>query len=40
MQTSRREGVAPLFSRLLERAAQLFPRAFYVRDVCLSEKDD
>jgi len=35
-----REGVAPLFSRPLERAAPLFPRAFYVRGVRLSEKDD
>ena len=35
-----REGVAPLFSRPLERVAPLFPHAFYVRGVCLSEKDD
>jgi len=35
-----REGIAPLFSRPLERAAPLFPRAFYVCGVRLSEKDD
>jgi len=35
-----REGIAPLFSRPLERAAPLFPRTFYVRGVRLSEKDD
>jgi len=35
-----REGIAPFFSRPLERAAPLFPRAFYVCGVRLSEKDD
>ena len=35
-----REGIAPFFSRPLERAAPLFPCAFYVRGVRLGEKDD
>jgi len=35
-----REGIAPLFSHPLERAALLFPRAFYVHGVRLSEMDD
>ena len=35
-----REGIASLFSHPLERAVPLFPRAFYVRGVSLSEKDD
>ena len=35
-----REGIASLFSRLLEHEAPLFPRAFQCRGVRLSEKDD